>query len=257
MVAIDSGAERIARSFVDDLNAAAPGLVRRVHVTGSAITDDWREGRSDVDLVVQCARFITPTEMGALDRLHRRRSGLDVLYLTTEQLAAGPEVVTAAPQAIAGKFAAAKAGAQLSWVTWLELEAGVTLDGAPVERFFNDTAVKAGAASRRNLRDYWLPLGRMAGIKFAALPPTASDMMWITLGPPRLVATIEQGRIFSKSDAGRLAADRWPDFAELIGRVLRYRETGTGSFSRSDARQSLGVLRRCVDHGVEHAGAQG
>lgn len=253
MVTIDAGAERVARSFASELAAAAPGLARRVHVTGSAITGDWHEGRSDVDLVVECDRALTATEAGALERLHRSHSGLDVLYVTAEQLAAGPDLVTVAPQAIAGKFSAAKAGAQLTWVTWLELEAGAMLDGAAVGPLFEDTASKAAQASKRNLRDYWLPLGRMAGIKFAALAPTASDMMWITLGPPRLVATIEQGRILSKTQAGEYAAQKWPEYAELIGRVLQFRATAEGSFSRSDARHALGLLRRCVEHGSRYS----
>jgi hypothetical protein len=93
----------------------------------------------------------------------------------------------------------------------------------------------------------------MAGIKFSALPPSRTDMMWITLGPPRLVATIEQGRILSKTQAGEFAAKKWPEYAELIGRVLTSRATGDGSFSRTDARQALALLRRCAEHGTRYS----
>lgn len=247
MAAIDPGAERIARSFESALNSAIPALVDRVHVTGSAITDDWHEGRSDVDLVLRLTRAATARELAALGPLHRHFDRLDAIYLTTDQLRAGPDTVKQAPQAIAGSFSATKAGAQLTWVTWLEVEAGATLDGGPVERFADNVAERASEASRRNMREYWLPLAKMAAIKFAAVGPSATDMMWMTLGPPRLVATIEQGRILSKSEAGEFAAREWTAFAELIGRVLHARATGQGRFSRSDARQTLQLLRECAD----------
>jgi len=236
-------AEGIVRKFVSELPV---GLVERVHITGSAISGDWHEGRSDVDVVLQLAR---PLDVN-LTTVHSHFKQLDAVYLTAGELAAGPDQTAVAPQAIAGRFEPAKPGAQLTWVTWLELELGATLDGGTVAPVFPDTAVRAVGASRRNLLEYWKPLGAAARLKFALLRPSAADVAWLALGPARLVITIEQGRIASKTEAGEFAAAQWPENADLLDRVIRYRSTGDGTFSRGDARQALDLLDLCVERGI-------
>jgi len=253
-------AEQIARAFIGRVEAELPGLVSRVHLTGSAGTGDWRAGRSDVDLVVVVAREITAEEAVALRRLHastRRDCIVDGVYLTAAQLAAGPDLITSAPQSVDGRFATGVRGAQLTWVTWLEVEAGHTLDGQPVGPLFSDTADRAARASRDNLSDYWGRLGRHSRRILLPLPGVvpvpAGAVAWVTLGPPRLVMTIEDGVIASKTDAGLFASAEWPEYSALIDRVLVYRATGTGRFTAADARAALGLLRACIHRGTRYS----
>lgn len=252
-----SDAHTIARGFVAAINAELPGLVRRVYVTGSAGTDDWHHGRSDVDLVVELSREAHAADASVLTRLHaqsRSKTVVDGIYLTTDQLAAGPDAVASAPQSIDGRFALQVSGAQLTWVTWMELEVGRSLDGDGMEARFDDVAGRAARASRENLRSYWLPLGRRAAFRTRLLPPflpaPASAVAWVTLGPPRLIVTIEDHVVVTKSEAGRFAAQQWPQFAPLLERVLEYRASGQGRFTVADARSALALLRACVERGT-------
>lgn len=239
-----------ARALIDDftvrLERAVPKLLERVVATGSAQTDDWRPDRSDVDVVVVTTRPVTAEDTDALTALHAG-GRVDGLYLTPEQLAAGPDSVTSAPQVVHGRFRFDQPGDQLTWVTWLELEQG----GA--HPLFADTAARAALASRLNLVAYWSRVGRrgMFRARFrrgTSLVPGGA-VEWIVLGPPRLVVTIEQGRVVSKSDAGRLAAEQWPEHRELIERVLRFRDGGEERFTVRDARGALALLRMCVERG--------
>lgn len=255
-----SSAEAIAHAFSAAVDAELPGLLSRVHLTGSAGTDDWRAGRSDVDLVFLLGRELVEGDIRVLRRLHADSTAsctVDGIYLTAGQLATGPDAVTRAPQSVDGVFTVDLPGAQLTWVTWLEVEAGRTLDGGAVIPLFPDTAERAARSSRHNLRDYWLRLGRRAGIQSRFLPRgarvPASSVAWVALGPPRLVMTIEDGVVASKTQAGRFAAQQWPQFASLLGRVIEYRATGTGAFTNADAREALALLRACVDRGTRYS----
>jgi len=240
-----------ARTLIDDftlrLERAVPGLLERVLPTGSAQSDDWRPDRSDVDVVVVTTRPVTANDTAALTALHAG-GRVDGLYLTQEQLAAGPDSIPSAPQVVDGRFRLDQAADQLTWVTWLELEQG----GA--HPLFADTAARAALASRRNLVEYWSRVGRRgmrrARFRRGTSQVSSGAVEWIVLGPPRLVVTIEQGRVVSKSDAGRFAAEQWPEHRELIERVLRFRQGGEERFTMRDVRESATLLRVCVERGT-------
>ncbi|MGN7799112.1 aminoglycoside adenylyltransferase domain-containing protein [Leifsonia sp. 22587] len=68
----------------------------------------------------------------------------------------------------------------------------------------------------------------------------------MALGPIRLVATIETGDVLSKTAAAAFAAERWPEHAELLERVVRDRAGERQEFTAADGREALTLLRKCV-----------
>jgi hypothetical protein len=180
---------------------------------------------------------------------------VDGIYLTEEQLFHGPDLVAAAPQSVDGKFSLSVAHGQLNWVTWLEVESGLQatvpahgmVAWTPSDLRFTDTAGNAGRFCRRNLTSYWLVV---AGQAEAALAGRARDssastemVVWTTLGPPRLAATIDTGMVISKTEAGRFAARRWPRHASLADRAVASRSGEAEAFTVADALESVDLLR--------------
>jgi len=262
---IDEKALPRIEAFVSALLARFPGLVESVYVTGSAASGDWHEGSSDIDLVVVTWRPIMERETEAFGELHADTVGdsaIDGIYLSVDQLADGPDSMAAAPQVVDGVFRLAVPDGQLSWVTWLELggapRAEVSQSGLgpwhSAPEADERTAQRAAAASAANLVDYWRPLGRDAAKRArfsrAGELVAATAVAWVVLGPPRLVVTVEEERVVSKSEAGAIAAEMFPAHAALVRRVLEWRRTGEGAFTAADARQATRLLADCVKRGT-------
>jgi len=235
----------------------APGLVSRAIVTGSAVTDDWHDGVSDIDVVFVVTRDPL-AELDLLAGLHAAsQPHIDGVYLTETEIARGPDALQTAPQVIEGVLVSAQPGAQLSWVTWRELESGVqgVPDGgdviwSPVADRHPDAAAGAVAFSRANLVDYWEPFGERVVAELAGraqdAPVRSETVRWVALGPARLVATVETGAIISKSEAAAFAADRWPEHADLLRRAVLDRAGNRQRFVVADALQAVELLRACV-----------
>lgn len=243
--------------FLLEQRRIAPGLVSRAVVTGSAATDDWYDGVSDIDVVFVVTRD-PKDDLPALATLHAQSTPhIDGVYLTESEIARGPERVQTAPQVVEGVLVTALAGGRLTWVTWRQLEDGVQgiADGGdviwtPVADRHPDAATGVVSHSRTELIDYWSPIGDSAEAELAARAPGAAvrseTVRWLALGPIRLVATMETGRILSKSDAARFAAERWPEHADLLERAVRDRAGERQAFTTADARQAIALLRVCV-----------
>jgi len=235
----------------------APGLVSRAIVTGSAAAGDWHPGVSDIDVVFVVTR--DPAEdLPALAELHAASDPhIDGVYLTESELAHGPDTVQTAPQVVEGVLVSALAGAQLSWITWRELESGVQaiVDGGdviwtPVADRHPGAREGVVAHSRDNLLDYWRPIGdglqKELDDREEDAPLRSETVRWVTLGPIRLVATLETGEVLSKTAAAAFAAERWPEHAELLRRVARDRAGHRQLFTVRDGREALALLRACV-----------
>ncbi|WP_420367024.1 aminoglycoside adenylyltransferase domain-containing protein [Curtobacterium sp. L1-20] len=230
-------------------------------LTGSAMLDDWRPGISDIDLVLITTRPVAADDLPVIAELHavpEAGTQIDGVYLTESQLAAGPDAIEVAPQVIGGELIPAGEGGELTWVTWCEIENGAEAtvsDGGvsawrPSARRFPGALDGARAFSRTNLSTYWARLGsetweQLAGrLETANVNPVA--MRWVVLGPARLVATVERGLILSKTDAGRFAARRWPEFEDLLSRAVASRAGKDVEFTVHDARRAIALLERCV-----------
>jgi len=272
MRAVHPIAEQRIGTFVETVRRRFPGLLDSVIVTGSAASEDWHDGRSDIDLIMVVWRRLSESDAAILAELHAEASEptpLDAMYLTTDQFADGPAGIAAAPQVIDGALALDAPGGRLTWVTWLDAEgaprAEVSSEGMgpwqPAPIVTRDVAARAAEASRMNLVEYWQPLGREALLRSLphapSRPVSPEAVAWVVLGPPRLVLTIERGAIATKSEAGEFAAAQWPEFAQLIERVLAWRSTGTGEFTTRDARKALGLLRRSVARGTRKPSGTG
>lgn len=243
--------------FLLEQRRIAPGLVSRAVVTGSAATDDWHDGVSDIDVVFVVTRDPVD-DLPALATLHAESTPhIDGVYLTESEIARGPESVQTAPQVVEGVLVSALAGGQLTWVTWRELEDGVQgiADGGdviwtPAADRHPDTATGIIAHSRANLVDYWDRIGDSAEAELAERAEgdtvRSETVRWLALGPIRLVETMETGRIVSKTAAARAAAERWPEHAALLDRAVRDRAGERQTFTTTDARESIALLRACV-----------
>jgi hypothetical protein len=261
-----SAPQLLVHAFAREHRRRLPGLLSALVMTGSATLDDWRPGMSDVDLVLITTRPVSPGDLVTIAELHAAtRSGtpIDGVYLTESQLAAGPDTIRAAPQVVAGELTASQRGGELTWVTWREIENGVEAtvsdDGAPrwerCTRRFPEASEGARVFSRRNLVEYWAPLGSQAREQLAGRSDAdtvdASTVRWIALGPARLVVTVESGAIVSKTEAARFAARRWPAFHDLLSRAAASRAGTDVHFSVADARLAIALLERCVSLATE------
>lgn len=249
-------------TFVSALAAAAPGSLTSVVVTGSAAAGDWWPGTSDIDVVFVVSRAFSGTEVEVVARLHAATIPLgciDGLYLTSEQLAAGPEALRSASQAVEGVFREDVQGAQLTWITWREVEEGIeaTVKGSGElgpwvrsVRRFEGAERRSREFSRQNLHDYWSPLVDRVGEQLADQPDDAEvdarTLEWIVFGPPRLAATIETGLILTKTAAARYAAERWPTYARLLERAIASRSGEAEVFTTRDARDAAKLARELI-----------
>ncbi|MGH3506906.1 MAG: aminoglycoside adenylyltransferase domain-containing protein [Nocardioidaceae bacterium] len=271
---LDPRVREIAEDFCRRVHAVRPGLVEAVHVTGSALTDDWQPAHSDVDTVFVVARPVDAADAEQLGALHaatardeaERGNPVDGVYLTAAELAAGPDEVAAAPQVVNGVLTLEKPGGQLSWVTWLELGAspvgrvdattGAMTWSEPVG-VTPEVRAKAAGFSRDNLATYWAGIAEeidawLAGPESPDDPDAEvhdSVLTWGVLGAPRLLATIEHGRVLSKSASGDFALQRWPSYTDLICRCQRSRAGQEERFTVRDAHEGLGLLRAVLAAG--------
>ena len=254
--------ERV-HEFVAGVDDLIPGLLDAVHLTGSGASGDWQND-SDIDLVFETSRAVTDADARVLLGLHAATAAghsVDGIYLTAAQIASGPDDIRSAPQVVSGDFGMARPDGQLTWVTWLEMRHGpAALVSAgrlgswtahpPGLEGRSGVSERARAAGRDNLRSYWLPYASDTGERLAARSDDdavpAEAIEWLALGAQRLVVTIETGRVASKSEAAEFAAERWPEYADLLARVLASRRGDNQPFTVRDARLAVALVLDCV-----------
>jgi Nucleotidyltransferase domain len=83
------------------VDAALPGFVTALWVTGSAASGDWRPDRSDVDFVAATSRVPDLTDLEALAALHAGGGEIhyDGLYVPAADLPAPPSAEESAAHA--------------------------------------------------------------------------------------------------------------------------------------------------------------
>jgi len=250
-------------AFLAEVESVVPGLVTACHLTGSGGNGDWQRD-SDIDLVFVTDRPLTDPDAIRLEGVHAATAGahpVDGIYLTPGQVDAGPDDIRLAPQCVGGTFEFRCEGGQLTWVTWLEIAQGFRAPvvsgvlgswsyGVGTDAEQHDYAQRAREASRKNLHSYWLP--HVAAVEEQLIgraddDPVAADAVeWIALGAPRLVVTIETGRVTSKCAAAVDAADRWPQFSELLKRAVASRTGEPQAFTVRDGRLAVALVRHCI-----------
>jgi hypothetical protein len=200
-------------SYLAAVDAAAPGLVESLAVTGSVALGDYQPSISDVDLVAIVRARPTDAELAALASVHRpSRPSVDVLYVTRDDLARDP-CGRSLPSSVGGAFR--RDGAfDANPVVW-RLLAGhaITVRGAlppPQDVWFDADVLRRWNLA--NLDGYWSEWVRRARAEDATELRARHEygLQWVVLGVPRLHYTIATLDVTSKSGAGRYAREVAP-----------------------------------------------
>jgi Domain of unknown function (DUF4111) len=238
---------------LDALDAALPGFVTALWVTGSAAAGDWRPGRSDVDFVAATSRVPDLTDIEALAMLHAPGGELhyDGLYVAAADLAAPPSAEQPAAHVVDGQFGTGSCG-YCTPAAWLELrQDGVAVRGpAPGQLVAAPDPVVLRDWLLGNLRGYWSQTAAQAervGTERPVEAPIGGDpVAWMTLGAARLHATLTTGRILSKTATGAYVAERFPEYRELAERCVRWRAGADEGFTIADGLSAAALIRAVV-----------
>jgi hypothetical protein len=207
-VRLDPAVRAAVQSYLEAVDATAPGLVRSAYLTGSVTMNDFRPGSSDVDLVAECRAAPREAHIEGLAELHRpSMPQVDVLYVTGDDLRSDPAGLSPA-YSLQGTFHRDGAFAA-NPVTWRELQThsfavrGPSLGAEDV--WFDANVLRRWNTD--NLEQYW----RRRVDAWRQLDPTEEvirheyGLQWLVLGVPRLHYTIATLQITSKTAAGQYA----------------------------------------------------
>ena len=227
--------EELVDAYLDEVDAAAPGLVDGLYLTGSAALGDFRPRTSDVDFVAVTTERPDAAALAGLTRAHARlrarrsRPHLDGLYVTWGELASDP-ALRRGPHAHAGRFHPEGSGPG-DPVTWHTVARhGVACRGpAPADIAVWTNPDVLAAWTLDNLDRYWGRLLDRAARPWdrwglAALTPYG--VTWIVLGVSRLHYTLATGGICSKEAAGMYALRTFQDarWQRVVAEALRIRQ---------------------------------
>ena len=235
------------------VDAALPGFVTALWVTGSAASGDWRPGRSDVDFVAATARLPDLADLEALAALHAGggETHYDGLYVADSALPAPPSAEETAAHVVNGEFASGPCG-YCTPATWLELrQDGVAVRGpAPSSLVPAPDPAALRVWTMRNLRGYWATEAahaeRVTTGQPARTPIGGEPVVWLTLGAARLHATLATGRILSKTATGAYVAEHFPAYQDLAGRCVSWRAGADEDFTFADGAAAAALVRAVV-----------
>lgn len=215
-------------------DAAAPGLVEALYVVGSAATQDYRPGLSDLDFVAVTSARIGPAALTALcdghARLARIRKApmLDGIYMTWDELRAGPLTAPEGPCVRNGRLVASGCHERHA-ATWSRLGSeAVTVRGplcAGVVIWRDPARLEPWVLE--SIDRYWRPwlasnarpLSRRCIVSLRARAVEAG-----VLGICRLHYALATGVVASKSDAGLYGLITFPrEWHRIIDEALRIR----------------------------------
>jgi hypothetical protein len=229
---------------LDALDAAAPGLITALYITGSAALGDYQPGRSDIDFMAFLSRPVTaPDTVRLLAEVHGDMPGVaryDGNYVARSCLPGVPDDEPAAPHVVNGQFHADAPNHQLTPATWTEFTRyGIAVRGpAPGQLGITVPRDRLNAWTLANLNTYWR---RQAEEGIETLRPhdpgttiSADVAAWVALGPARLHYTLATGDITSKTTAGEYAISLFPEYQPVVSAAMTWRATGQGHFSYGD-----------------------
>jgi hypothetical protein len=115
---------RAALRHLDAADAAVPGLVAGLYITGSVALGDYQPGRSDIDFMAFTSRPLTSADTAALASMHGSFAdggpAYDGVYVRLDDLPEVPDDGRPAPHVVDGQFAAGTACGELTPSTWTE-----------------------------------------------------------------------------------------------------------------------------------------
>lgn len=228
MAEIPASVRQVTAALVGLLDTHLPGQLDAFYLTGSVAQGDYQEGRSDIDFVAildgEVDRQVLTSVHAELARRYRRPD-CDGIYLRPGELSAPPE-----GQGISVRDGQVRfpSGDERHPVAWLMLsDNGIALRGRPpASEWIAADRNAAIAYSRGNMQSYWRNwidsrrrLSSRAGLSLLS----DGAITWALLGVARLHATIETGRVPSKSTAADHALVAFPAHDRIITEGLRLR----------------------------------
>lgn len=253
-------------TYLDAIDAAAPGLVEGLYVVGSAALDDWIPGLSDVDIVAVTAEPATDDDFRAIIAAHADLAGrqplphVDGVYLAWGDLGIEPATGLHRPWVVDGVPHHDGECFEVNPITWFMLaehalvvrgpasgSLGISRDIEARIRFVVDT-----------LAGYWRDTAR--GIRAASTSGgewDAGSLEWCVLSPLRLHHTAFTGEVVSKSAAGRYGLEVLPTgFHDVIRRALDVRAAAdrSSAISTSDMVAAAQLIDAVVDEVLAAAG---
>ncbi len=214
---------------------AAPGAIEGLYLVGSVALGDWTP-HSDIDVVAVVADPSDPdlpVDLGAAHARFDSDIAVDGPYVAWGDLVVPPMAVQR-PWVLDGEYHVDGESFEINPVVWYTLATcGIPLRGEHPSRL----GVYVDVDDRRrwvreNLQTYWRGVGERLR---AGIGPTSDEtadgavLEWVALGVARMLYTWETGDVTSKSAAGRWAAVRAPDFADMLLAAVDLRaEPGPG-----------------------------
>jgi hypothetical protein len=234
----------VTRQHLDALDAAAPGLVTALYVTGSVPLGDYRQGRSDIDFMAFLSGPVT--DPGIVARLAEVHAGLacaadyDGNYVAWASVPDVPDDEPCAPHVVGGQFHASAPNHQLTPATWAEFARyAIAVRGPSADRLgILVSRDRLNEWTLRNLNTYWRSKAE-EGIEVlrahdAGTTIAADVVAWLALGPARLHYTLATGDIAAKSAAGEYAISLFPEYRPVVESAMTWRATGQGDFTYGD-----------------------
>lgn len=237
---LDPRAQDVVHTYLEAVDAEAPGLVEGLYLHGSVALGDFHLPASDIDFVAVVAAHLDASSTAALVRAHQRlrrrwpRPFFAGPYVTWGDLAQAPDLVQPEPYAHRGRFFGC-GRFEINPITWHTLvDVGVVCRGPSLTEVSIWTdPVHLKSWTRQNLMDYWRPwhdryqrllsVARLAGL-------TYWPVVWGVLGVSRLHYTLATGCITSKTGAGLYAREVFaPRWQRVINEALLIRHGGHGS----------------------------
>ncbi|MBP0459801.1 aminoglycoside adenylyltransferase domain-containing protein [Streptomyces montanisoli] len=236
---LDPLVREVAGAYLTLADAAVPGLVQGLYLTGSVALGDFPRRGGDIDFVAVSAVPPSPAQTAALKQVHARLAGhvrrpfFEGPYVTWDELAGDPADAAPGPYAHrGGLLAAVPHGRQPA--TWQVLARhGVTLRGPHARDLTVDTSPgELVLWARESLTRYWRPWWErgsrlLTSEGLACLGAEAAT--WGVLGVSRAHRALATGEAVSKTAAGRYARAAFgPEHHRVLDECLRIRGGETG-----------------------------
>jgi predicted nucleotidyltransferase len=219
--------ERLIRELLDEQTKALAGALEAVYLHGSLVFGDFQPEVSDIDLVVVVAADVDDEQLARLQTMHDAFAlghpdwidRIEAVYVSSGALRSfrvreSPLVVISPGEPLH------RTQTSPGWVmNWhVVREHSVTLLGPPPGSIITPTTHEDFEAA---IRTYLPEL--VARVESSRVPGTRP---YCVLTVCRGLSTCQQGRHVSKTGAARWAADRYPEWSDVIARALESRKGG-------------------------------
>ena len=226
-------------TYLEVLDANAPGLVEGLYVVGSYALDDWQPGRSDIDIVAITAEPASDDDFATLRAAHAVLTDrlplphIDGPYLAWGDLIAAPATGLHRPWTLDGELHHDSECFEINPVTWYTLATyGVKVRGPNIDRLnvWLDTEDRVRFVIDI-LATYWHQVAESVEEQ-CENPDVGFDLAafeWCALGALRLHYTAFTGDVTSKRGAGEYGLIVTPDHLhDTLQAALAARAAGQG-----------------------------